>query len=682
MSPPPAVGGGANVAADDDDDPFGDVDPSSPPARERDAGYNFADDPFADVESDDGRATLKRGASGGDGDPFADLVAMDDDDDDPFAAAAGDEDEYEAAAASASARGAAAAAAAMPSASALGGHVGLIMWPVRDAEGAPTGWVRMAADAIGVVPMDVDVDSAATPVPIPSRGRPEEYAGFRAVGRKAVPAPVRPTVPSSAFPAVEATHEQLSPMAASVALSALAAPTVTHPTVITLRGRLMEGYAVSASCRVEAPASASRMRWYRLTTTPPLSAPDGPPIAPVPDPDGQGAWYAELIADGHTVVLGAQDVGARLLFELVPILDPSPSCREPVVCRAVLARTIAVVQPGEPQVRNVRIEGRSVIGKRVNASYFYRGGVEGATRYSWQKTLDGTHWSPVDMTVGPPAPEGEAKDFSLYVSADLLHHYLRLRVHAVRWDGSRAQEAESKLVYVGVDEAVDEDIKRILAHGSVVFNVLTRAKDRPCRLLLTSSKVRILASDSTAAAPLFTKKIWKGDSADRGMWFESEPGSETGLLLRLRRGDERRHVSLVAESCRVRDLIIMAYRAFFALSRETIARAVLGDLATAWMNANVWARSSANRVTLAALFSDNTRAPQRVRVPSRPGAMPTLLNAIEELLFWEEFRRWREIGASYNLRLPFRTVQSNVKPQPIPPPTAAKVPVPTSRSWR
>jgi hypothetical protein len=165
---------------------------------------------------------------------------------------------------------------------------------------------------------------------------------------------------------------------------------------------------------------------------------------------------ATVVAAGATSYRCATtDVGCTILVEITPVATnttaaaseghPPPRCGVPALVRSDTAIVSLV-----PHIEGLRVGGDPYLGETLTASYAFKGGDEGRSVIRWYRSLDGQRFT---LFASARAPER-----TLRVSADLVHHYIRVQVTPVRRDDTKGNVTVSKLVYVNVPPAIDDEV--------------------------------------------------------------------------------------------------------------------------------------------------------------------------------------------------------------------------------
>ena len=92
---------------------------------------------------------------------------------------------------------------------------------------------------------------------------------------------------------------------------------------------------------------------------------------------------------------------------------------------------------------------------------------EGQSLVRWSKSLDGH----VFYDINKNGYDASGRNSTLYLSADLTHHYIRVLVVPIGKDGARGKPSHSKLVYINVDDGIDKTVRDLVLKGEVAFKV-------------------------------------------------------------------------------------------------------------------------------------------------------------------------------------------------------------------
>eukprot|EP01006_Ploeotia_vitrea_P030790 TRINITY_DN63124_c0_g1_i1.p1 TRINITY_DN63124_c0_g1~~TRINITY_DN63124_c0_g1_i1.p1 ORF type:complete len:1037 (+),score=146.38 TRINITY_DN63124_c0_g1_i1:264-3113(+) len=288
-------------------------------------------------------------------------------------------------------------------------------------------------------------------------------------------------------------------------------------------------------------------------------------------------------------------------------------------------------QPSKPTVSNIRIEGQCLCMSTLYPSFKFTGGKEGDCIVKWYKSVDGYSFYEVQRSLIPPK--------SLYVCADFVHHYIRIMVIPRAKDGTRGSPSYSKLVYINVDPVLDKTIKEMVLYGSVSFNVkvnMGKQTEQDLVLRFDSKKVRLCLPSITEEITKDKKKthvLFSAAWGDTIQMFTHHSNSEVRFQLRQVLKKKSWRILFSVPQKADRDVILLAFRAFYAMGREHVLKHILPKEGKKewkqgkWKNVDIQKRTD--------ILARSLRAPPPVFTKysqqHRPGSHRTFFHLIEEM---------------------------------------------------
>eukprot|EP00668_Euglena_longa_P033544 GGOE01043127.1.p1 GENE.GGOE01043127.1~~GGOE01043127.1.p1 ORF type:complete len:1240 (+),score=432.52 GGOE01043127.1:52-3771(+) len=408
-------------------------------------------------------------------------------------------------------------------------------------------------------------------------------------------------------------------------------PRVSHPVI---RGRLLVDTMLTAQAEYSGGIEGrSRLRWYRVEVNP-----------------KSGEEVFEVVAENrHSYRLQPEDAGCFILFEYVPVR------KDGAVGSSVISRSPDPIFAGVPTAKNLRIEGNCFALQTVWVSYKYSGGAEeGPSIIRWFKSVDGYVFYEINKLLS----DSQATNSSLYLSADLAHHYLRVLVVPISKDGTRGKPSHSKLVYINVDEVIDRSIRDLVTKGEVAFNVrlcdAKTAEEQRLIIHMDGKKFRVFkkpTSDKSSRHLLFALQ-WTSH-----IQLLRHGNSDTKLLLREVHKHKATSVKLAVENRNERDLLLLAFRAFYTMAQSNVTGVMLGDSWKDWQKGK-WKEKAFDKRVQILERQLALEGPQfeKYHPKHRPGSLPTFLHRMEEIFIEGELDMISSTKVSkkpYSHRLPF-----------------------------
>jgi len=297
---------------------------------------------------------------------------------------------------------------------------------------------------------------------------------------------------------------------------------------------------------------------------------------------------------------------------------------------AVVARSPTPITAGAPSVKDVRIEGEAFALQTLWVSYKYIGAErEGETVVRWFKSIDGYVFYEINKSDGPSGRNG-----ILYLSADLTHHYIRVLVVPVSYDGTRGKPTHSKLIYVNVDEVIDRSIRDLILKGEIAFNVRAvetkGGPEQPLLLHMDGKKLRVCRRSTADKAPRLLFALHWSDHLQMLRYG----ATDNRLLLREvhKSKGSTTTVRFTTETSHERDLLLLAFRAFYTMAQPNVTGVMLGDAWKDWTKGKWKERAPEKRAMMLTrqLALEGPRF-EKYHVKHRPGSLPTFFHRMEEL---------------------------------------------------
>uniref|UniRef100_A0A7S1IGE9 AIR9-like A9 domain-containing protein n=1 Tax=Eutreptiella gymnastica TaxID=73025 RepID=A0A7S1IGE9_9EUGL len=388
---------------------------------------------------------------------------------------------------------------------------------------------------------------------------------------------------------------------------------LTWPRVedVVIRGRLLVDNLVTAHAEYRGGTEGnSRLTWYRIWKD-----------------EKMGQEFSEVVCrHKNAYKLQQQDIGCAILFEYVPVR------RDGAVGPSVICRSPTTVMPGVPTATSPRIEGECFVLRSLWVSYKYRGASEeGPSVIRWFKSVDGY----VFYEINKPRGNSSDSNSTLYLSADLTHHYIRVLIVPIGVDGTRGKPVYSKLVYVNVDDQTDEVIRDMVLKGEVTFTAHVPFQNtysnpgQTSYLHMDGKKLRVYKSfpGGDKGGELLFGLPW-----NTHMQMMCHPLYANKVILQEVRKGKVTRVTLSVDSTSERDLVILAFRTFACLGQSNVLSLVLGDASKDWRKGR-WKSLSPTR--RAQILDKQAALPgptfPKYQPGHRPGSNDTFLHRMEEV---------------------------------------------------
>mmetsp|Transcript_79478 Transcript_79478/g.140271 ORF Transcript_79478/g.140271 Transcript_79478/m.140271 type:complete len:562 (-) Transcript_79478:664-2349(-) len=185
-------------------------------------------------------------------------------------------------------------------------------------------------------------------------------------------------------------------------------------------------------------------------------------------PPASFKWYkgTERIrgATSSTYTIRPQDFGRKIKCKCTVQIRDQPVYM--IVCTPT-------IQALPPSISNIQLAEVGYVGKPLQVTYDYVGGVEGESLYHWSTSVNGVQWKEVRVVKRQEeaGPEGQGQYIT---TADDLHLFVKCEVLAIRSDGVAAEARATAQCWVmmheddrnALQEAVQAGIRRFLVYGT------------------------------------------------------------------------------------------------------------------------------------------------------------------------------------------------------------------------